>query len=444
MMMQRFLLRQYQKVYRYDNWLRQRFTVTGQLFIVVMVAAGVFGVDTKHSNTYQLFAFLLVILIFAALNSRFNRLKLQIKRQLPRYGTVGEPLNYSVILTNLTGNHYSDLAFVEQLAENFPNYAQLKRFFHTDKPSLLKRGISFNQWRHYLAYQRGGTIAETPIAELGKKPATIAVHFTPLRRGKLTFAASYIAKPDLFGLYRRLIPVTEPQSCLVLPKRYQMKPLLFAGKRKYQAGGVSLANSIGNSSEFMALRDYQHGDPLNKIHWKSFAKHGNLTVKDYQDEYFVRRALLLDTFMADAQPELFEAAVSVAASLALVEQENEALLDLMFVGDQTYCFTSGRGVNHLPHLQEILASVQSCETDNFLQLQHAVLHRVGQCSSFVCVLMRWDESRQNLIKSLTVHGLPVAVFVLHNGSLTQEQCPNKPEFFYLLRQQNLAAQLAAI
>lgn len=443
-MMQHFLLNQYRKVYRYDNWMRHHFTATGHLFIAVMIAAAVFGVDTRHSNTYQLFTFLLVILIFAFLNSLFNRLKLQVKRQIPRYGTVGEPLSYTVTLTNLTGKPYSDLAFIEQLVETFPDYPQLQRFFRSQKQPLFKRGISFNQWRRYLAYQRGGTIPETAVPELGKKSAALSIHFTPSRRGKLTFAESYVAKPDLFGLYRRLIPLNEPQSCLVLPRRYAMKPLLFSGKRKYQAGGVSLANSVGNSSEFMALRDYQHGDPLNKIHWKSFAKHGKLIVKDYQDEYFVRRALLLDTFMANAEVELFEAAVSVAASLALVEEQNEALLDLMFVGDQTYCFTSGRGVNHLPHLQEILASVQGSDKDTFLQLQQAVLSRVGQCSSFVCVLMHWDEARQQLIKNLTAHALPVAVFLLHDGSLSRAQCPNLPEFFYLLNYQNLAAELAVI
>ena len=440
----RFLLRQYRKVYRYDNWMRQHFTATGHLLMVMMIAAAVFGVDTKHSNTYQLFAFLLMILVLAILNSLFNRLKLQIKRQLPRYGTVGEPLSYTVTLTNLTGHSYSDLTFIEQLTENFPDYPQLHRFFRPDRQPLLKRGISFNQWRSYLAYQRGGTIAETPVPELKQKPATISIHFTPLRRGKLTFAEGFVAKPDLFGLYRCLIPVNQPQSCLVLPKRYPLKSLPLSGKRKYQAGGVSLANSIGNSSEFMALRDYQHGDPLNKIHWKSFAKHGKLIVKDYQDEYFVRRALLLDTFITDGQTELFEAAVSVAASLALVEQQREALLDLMFVGEQTYCFTSGRGVDHLPHLQEVLASVQGSDRDNFLQLQQAVLSRLGQYSSFVCVLMHWDEIRQQLLNSLMRQGLPVAVFLLHEGALTREQCADKPEYFYLLNYQNLAADLAAI
>lgn len=443
-MLHRFLLRQYRKVYRYDNWMRHHFTATGHLVLIFTVATAVFGIDTKQSNTYQLFVFLLILLIFAVLNSFFNSPKLNIKRHLPRYGTVGETLTYTVTVTNLTSKNYANLAFIEQLVEQFPDYAQLENFYQHSKRSWLKRGISFNQWRQYLAYQRGGMINEVALPELGKQPISITLSFMPLRRGKINFSESYCAKPDLLGLFRDLISVKAVQNCLILPKRYIIKPLFLSGKRKYQVGGVSLANSIGNSSEFMSLRDYQQGDSLNRIHWKSFAKHGKLIVKEYQDEYFVRRALLLDTFIGEAHHAKFEAAVSIAASLAMNEGQPEALLDLMFVGQQTYCFTTGRGVDHLPHLQEILASVQVTSQDTFWQLQQAVLKRVAQCSSFVCVLMHWDEQRQDLIRQLLMQGLAVAVFLVHEGSVKKEDCANQPEHFYLVNFQQLAHDLAAI
>ncbi|MGZ5011214.1 MAG: hypothetical protein ACXV74_09675, partial [Methylobacter sp.] len=154
--------------------------------------------------------------------------------------------------------------------------------------------------------------------------------------------------------------------------------------------------------------------------------------------------LLLDTFAGDAAIEQFEAAVSVAASLAAIERQHEALLDLMFVGLQTYCFTAGRGVDQLSHLQEILAAIQPSEQGSFAQLQQAVLARAGLCSSLVCVLMHWDQSRQDFIKQLSAHGLPVTVFLLHDGSLTKQQYADKPEHFYLLDYHHLTEQLAAL
>jgi hypothetical protein len=58
--------------------------------------------------------------------------------------------------------------------------------------------------------------------------------------------------------------------------------------------------------------------------------------------------------------------------------------------------------------------------------------------------MHWDEDRQDFIKQLLTHDLPVAVFLLHDGSLSKQQCANKPEHFYLLDYHHLAEQLAAL
>jgi len=62
----------------------------------------------------------------------------------------------------------------------------------------------------------------------------------------------------------------------------------------------------------MVLRDYRQGDAMNQIHWKSFARHGKLIVKEYQDKYFVRIVLVLDANANNLVEELFETAVSVA------------------------------------------------------------------------------------------------------------------------------------
>ncbi len=443
-MFQRFLLRQYYKIYCYDNWRRYHFNFNGQLILLVMTIAMVFGIDTKHSTTYQLSSFLFALLLLAFMNSLFNRLKVSIKRQLPRYGTVGELLTYNINLKNLSLKSYDKLILIDRLKLKPPTYQQLDNFYQLKDKFFFKRIIGFKRWYKFLVYLRGGFINETPLPTVTQKPLSIKISFTPNRRGKLTLDNSYLAKTDILGLYRRLILINNKQSLMILPQRYPMRSLNLLGQRKYQAGGVSLANSVGNSAEFMSLRDYQQGDALKNIHWKSYAKYGKLIVKDYQDEYFVRQTLILDTFVGSKSREQFEAAVSVAASIVISEHQNEALLDLMFVGLDTYCFTTGRSVDHSSHLQEILASVQPSIETAFEKLQQRVLNHSGQCSSFICVLMHWDKARQALIKQLLANDLSVAVFLLDNGCLNLEQCTNKPENFYLLDYHHLAAELAAI
>lgn len=444
-MFKRLLLRQYQQVFRLSRWMRVHFTRMGHLSLIVLLTAGVFGIDTKESSTYQIFVFLCILFIFALLGSLFNRLKCSVKRQLPRYATVGETLLYTVLVSNESNKNYHDLAYIEQLTEVFPEYCELIDFYKLNNKPWYKKLISFRLWRRYLYFQKGSFINEQTLPFLALDQSTeVKLSCTPLRRGKLHFSGAYIAKTDLLGLFRRLYFAKETQSCLVLPKRYQIPALSLSGKRQYQPGGVSLANSVGDSSEFMSLREYRHGDALNQIHWKSYARHGKLIVKEYQDEYFVRRALLLDTYVGSLDDALFEAAVSVAASLAISERQNEALLDLMFVGRESYRFTTGRGVDHTAHLQEILAVVQQSDAESFYRLSQTVMAHVQQCSSLFCVLLHWDKQRQDFFQSLTAQGMPLAVFLMNDGSLIKADLANKPEHFYLINCHQLADDLAAL
>ena len=164
---------------------------------------------------------------------------------------------------------------------------------------------------------------------------------------------------------------------LILPKRYPLPPIALPGALRYQEGGVALAANVGRSEEFVALRDYRHGDPLRHIHWRSWAKTGKPIVKEFEDEFFVRHALVLDTFNDEPHSEVFEEAVSVAASFACTILTQESLLDLLFVGNQSYCFTAGRGLAHADQMLEILASVKHCADKKFEALEHLVLNHVA-------------------------------------------------------------------
>src|SRR5262249_52154644 len=162
------------------------------------------------------------------------------------------------------------------------------------------------------------------------------------------------------NLFRGFARVSLPQTVLILPKRYPLPEFALPGTHKYQQGGVAFAASVGESEEFVSLRDYRPGDPLRHVHWRSSARTGRLVVKEFEDEFFVRHALVLDTFATPEQGLAFEEAVSVAASFVSTVETQESLLDLMFVGAQAVCCTTGRGVSNAEHALGILASVQPC------------------------------------------------------------------------------------
>jgi hypothetical protein len=171
-------------------------------------------------------------------------------------------------------------------------------------------------------------------------------------------------------------------------------------------------------------------------------------VKEYQDEFFVRHALILDTFQKTEYSEIFEEAVSVAASFAYSMETQESLLDLMFVGTEAYCFTSGRGLGQTEKMLEILASVKACREKPFSTLPPMVIERASLLSGCICILLSWDEEREKLINLLKALGIPMLVLVITDDKIKQtfdpDQIKEQLEEFHVLQVGNIEEGLAEL
>ncbi|NET57502.1 MAG: hypothetical protein F6K47_15460 [Symploca sp. SIO2E6] len=131
---------------------------------------------------------------------------------------------------------------------------------------------------------------------------------------------------------------------------------------------------------------------------------------------------ILDTFQTTAASEKLEEAIAIAASFACQVQTQESLLDLMFVGTEAYCFTTGRGVGHTEKMLEILAAVQACQDKTFDFLIPLVLNRASMLTGCICILLAWDEPRQRLVNYLQGMKIPTLVLLVsaEEGSLEQD------------------------
>lgn len=414
-------------------WARRRFTLAGLCVAAGGVAAGAVGADIENTVIYQAFTLLLGFLLLAFLCSFFFRGKFSATRILPRVGTAGHPLVYRVQVKNLTAKNQSGLTLLEDLVDPRPPFADWLGFQLAE--SRRVRPFRVAQRRRKNPFR----LAEVKAAEIPPLPpqgeAEVRVEVLPLRRGILRFSGVTVARPDPLGLFRSFVRVSAPQNVLILPRRYPLPPIALPGALRYQEGGVALAANVGRSEEFVALREYRHGDPLRHIHWRSWAKAGKPIVKEFEDEFFVRHALVLDTFDAEPNSEILEEAVSVAASFACTVLTQESLLDLLFVGNQSYRFTAGRGLAHADQMLEILASVKNCADKPFATLEQLVLNHVSVVSGCICVLQRWDEARRKFVEKLQALGIPLLVLiVVPPGGKKPDAGPlrDEPESFRVL------------
>jgi uncharacterized protein (DUF58 family) len=388
----------------------RRFTRPGLAVLIATMVSAALGVDMDQTTAYQAFTVLGALLMLAILGAVYFRCRFSAHRVLPRYGTVGQPLTYSIEVKNDSGRPQAGLILMENLADprpGFEEFASLQMAVERSVRSFRQYGAS-TQFRFSMA-----RVVEAPIPPLpAGGTAGVRMELMPLRRGSLRFEGVTVARPDPLGLVKALARRTLPQSLLILPKRYPLPPIALPGREQYLPGGVALASSVGESEEFVSLRDYRAGDALRRIHWRSWARVGEPVVKECEDEFFVRHALVLDTFAPATAMELFEEAVSVAASFACTVQTQESLLDLLFVEEKAYCFTAGRGLGHPEQMLEILASVRANDAKPFDALEHLVLDHVEQVSGCVCILLAWDEKRRRLVEKLQFMGVPLLVLVL--------------------------------
>lgn len=388
------------------------------MILAGLVIAGVFGLDTRQTLSYQIFALCLSLLLFSLAGAMTFRGRFDCIRRLPDFATAGTPLTYRLYLGNRKNKSQHDLLVIDELEEEFPAFEDFRKTNDPDDKyrNFFDRFIGYPRLLSLIRNRRGGLIRPQPLDTIAAgDQQEMKMSLMPLRRGYLRFNRIRILRPDPFGLFRAQKTCRQDDSLVVLPEQYKLPPLQMRGQRKYQPGGINMSQSVGDSEEFFSLREYRPGDPIRAIHWKSYARKGEPVVKEFQDEYFVRQGLVLDTFLDDRPPQVLEDAVSIAASFVTTIPQQDALLDMLFVGDKAHRFTTGRGLDTTEHMLEVLACVEPCDKLPFSTLVRLIREHAASTSGFICVFLDWDSERQKLVEQLRAVKLPVHVVIITTG-----------------------------
>ncbi len=385
----------------------RRFTPAGGFVLAGLFLAASLTSNPEQTVAYRAFTATVALLLVALAFSPFFQVRLELQRRLPRFATLGEPLRYRVLLTNQTDQPESELDYLEDFGGDGLSYEE---FAHRLRPGRARRSFRMTT---SLPPSQSATAAPRSLPRLPSRGRVeVAVEILPTRRGPLHFTGAWVGRRDPLGLFRSLRRLRQPGTVLVLPRRYPVPLLALPGQTRYQQGGVNFASGVGESEEFVALREYRHGDSLRRVHWRASARLGRPVVREYQDEFFVRHALVLDTFCDVYRDHLFEEAVTVATSFACTVPDQDSLLDLLFVGPQTVCVTTGRGVGHPEQMLEVLACARPCREERFAHLEELVIRHSARVSGCVLVLLEWDEPRRGLVRKLKAQQIPVWVLQL--------------------------------
>jgi uncharacterized protein (DUF58 family) len=256
------------------------------------------------------------------------------------------------------------------------------------------------------------SVGEPPVIDSlapGER-AEVTLRLTCTTRGVYELSALQAASlfPSALVKWPRRSPGKD--RLLVYPRFTPLESLDVPHGRNYQPGGIAVASLVGESTEFFGTRDWHDGDRTRDIHWPSFARTGRLVVKEFQEEFFVRLALVLDVQSRSAKDDaLLEKALSLAAGMADALARQEYIIDLFAAGPEVFHFQAGRALAHFEHILEILAALEPGDSLDVEALEAALLPESSQLSAVIFVVMDWEPSRAALVEKLKAHGVAVRV-----------------------------------
>ncbi|MER7797361.1 DUF58 domain-containing protein [Microbacterium sp. NPDC096154] len=136
------------------------------------------------------------------------------------------------------------------------------------------------------------------------------------RRAVLPVGPVSIVRGDPLGLFERVDSRDEPVDLYVHPRTVRFDGQSLGFVRDLE--GMTSRDLARDDIAFHALSEYQAGDDLRHVHWRSTARTGTLMMRTYEQTRRSHFVIALSTLPGEyAAPEEFELAISAAGSLGL-------------------------------------------------------------------------------------------------------------------------------
>ena len=375
---------------------QDQLTARGRYLLWTASVLGLAGMDTRRSQVYVLFAATAALFVLAALYEAARPPRARLEAALPSRATAGTVLPFRVRV----------------VAER--PYHRLRLLL----PRPVDGRVAFTPREAFLAVGPGA-------------PADVEVTLHASRRGRYELGAPSLRATDPLHLATGGGIRAPAGTLVVYPRFFSLDSFQVPLGRRYQPGGIPLSSSIGDAIEFVGTRDYRPGDAVKTIHWRSWARRGAPVVKEYQEEYFCRIALVLDTFLPrrPRAPDeaAFEAAVSVVASIADFFSRSEYVVDILAAGPDLYEVSAGRSLAYLDNILDVLACLEPCRETPFATVGPHLFDKMSQITSVVAVLLDWDEPRERFLHEVRSLGTPVRAIVVREGETTRPWAPAASE-----------------
>jgi len=260
-------------------------------------------------------------------------------------------------------------------------------------------------------------------------------------RGRFRLGPTRIISSDPFGLFRFSRLIAGGGEIIVYPPTEVLPDVRLPGA-DLVGGSSSLVRTHTITPNVATIRDYQPGDSLNRIHWRSTARHGRLMVKEFELDPFTDIYLILDcneravVRMPSAQPERDERqnapwwqrqppprhrpppdsteehAVYVAASLARTLLAQNRIVGLLAWSERLEVIPAEREERQLWKMLELLAVLHAVGQHSLAELLIAEGQRFGRDTTLIIITSDLDPRWITALQQHLYRGARAAVIFI--------------------------------
>lgn len=351
-------------------------TLEGQVVLTLATILGAASLDVGGFDGHLLWAPLTALQVLSLVAARWYGLAgASLDVALPLRVIAGEEVHFSVTLHNRSG--------------------QTLYALRVDGPFLPWDGRWTGERASIATVNPGASATVTRTATFSHRGEH---HLDPFRVGAVV----------PFGLAQGASVHSQGCRFVVVPRVARVERVATPLGQRHQPGGVARMLQMGESMDLRGVRVYRPGDPVRDLHARSWARAGVPVVREYQQEYFRRVAVIVDTDGRDVPADAFEAAVSLAAGLVSSLSRDDALVDLLVLGQQAHDLTPSRG--SLDATLDLLACVEPGESFDPEAVTALLAPFAQRLSSALVVTCRWDDERASLLGRVTALGVGARAF----------------------------------
>ena len=393
-------------------WYERLFSRPMRLLFIVIPMFAFFSILAMHSPAIPVFLFLVVVLAIDLLLGFVFRPRLVVGRDFPPRVKCGVAFDVNYRVRNLRRLPAADL--------------------------LIDPNIELPELRRVRGFQY--------CAVPGRTEQTFSMELKPFKRGVFSIPQGIAESSFPFNLFKHSVLFARKESLIVHPASRDLRNLFPRGGGELPRLSARSVPRPGESMDFYGCRMYRPGDSPRKIHWRATARYRIPVIKEYQQEQVQHAAILLDSYVSPSRlavgalhalfslsqslmkartNTVFEAAVSLAASIAESLTSAAFHVDLLAVGGHVSRFPSNGEPDRDcdPLLDELsLASTSPRDAFSGAGAETLAAEAIESGTVFV-ILTRWDTAAREFLDRLDGRGSQI-VPVLVAPHVPDEELPD--------------------